>query len=112
VQRVPLIVEAVDRLKVRSCLIDGEAVACDENGLAVFEQLRRKPAGKHVFLYYAFDLLELDGQDLRRELRRWALSKKSGRQPRPLLHGRGRVDRDLRTPPATDPDQRRCWASS
>ena len=34
------------------------------NRLAVFEQLRRK--GKHVFLY-AFDLLELDGQDLRRE---------------------------------------------
>jgi bifunctional non-homologous end joining protein LigD len=33
--RYPLIVEAVDRLKVRSCLIDGEAVACDENGLAV-----------------------------------------------------------------------------
>jgi bifunctional non-homologous end joining protein LigD len=64
--RYPLIVEAVDRLKMRSCLIDGESVACDENGLAVFEQLRRKPSGKHVFLY-AFDLLELDGQDLRRE---------------------------------------------
>jgi len=28
--------------------------------------LRRKPSGKHVFLY-AFDLLELDGEDLRRE---------------------------------------------
>jgi len=41
-------------------------VACDENGLAVFERLRRKPSGKHVFLY-AFDLLELDGQDLWRE---------------------------------------------
>jgi hypothetical protein len=53
-------------LRCSSCLIDGEAVACDENGLAVFEQLRRKPSGKHVFLY-AFDLLELDGQDLRRE---------------------------------------------
>jgi bifunctional non-homologous end joining protein LigD len=64
--RYPLIVEAVDRLKVRSCLIDGEAVACNENGLAVFQRLRRKPTGKHVFLY-AFDLLELDGQDLRRE---------------------------------------------
>jgi ATP-dependent DNA ligase len=51
VQRVPLIVEAVDRLKVRSCLIDGEAVACDENGLAVFQRLRRKPSGKHVFRY-------------------------------------------------------------
>ena len=35
--RYPLIVEAVNRLKVRSCLIDGEAVACDANGLAVFE---------------------------------------------------------------------------
>jgi bifunctional non-homologous end joining protein LigD len=38
--RYPLIVEAVNWLKVRSCLIDGEAVACDENGLAVFELLR------------------------------------------------------------------------
>jgi ATP-dependent DNA ligase len=47
--RYPLIVEAADRLKVRSCLIDGEAVACDKNGLAVFERLRRKPTGKHVF---------------------------------------------------------------
>jgi len=64
--RYPLSVEAVDRLKARSCLIDGEAVACDENGLAVFERLRLKLAGKHVFLY-AFDLLELDGQDLRPE---------------------------------------------
>jgi ATP-dependent DNA ligase len=64
--RYPLIVEAVDRLKVRSTLIDGEAVACDENGLAVFERLRHKPSGEHVFLY-AFDLLELDGADLRRE---------------------------------------------
>jgi len=36
---------------VRSCLIDGEAVACDENGLAVFERLRREPSGKHVFRY-------------------------------------------------------------
>jgi hypothetical protein len=64
--RYPLIVEAVNRLKVRSCLIDGEAVACDANGLAVFEHLRRKPTGRHVLLY-AFDLLELDGEDLRRE---------------------------------------------
>jgi bifunctional non-homologous end joining protein LigD len=32
----------------------------------VFERLRLKPSRKHVFLY-AFDLLELDGQDLRRE---------------------------------------------
>src|SRR5215813_5667050 len=64
--RYPLIVEAVNHLKVRSCLIDGEAVVCDKSGLAVFDLLRRKPTGDHVFLY-AFDLLELDGVDLRRE---------------------------------------------
>jgi bifunctional non-homologous end joining protein LigD len=64
--RYPLIVKAVNRLRARSCLIDGEAVACDDNGLAVFERLRRKREGRHVFLY-AFDLLELDGTDLRRE---------------------------------------------
>jgi bifunctional non-homologous end joining protein LigD len=63
--RYSLIREAVNR-KVRSCLIDGKAVACDENGLAVFERLRRKREGRHVFLY-AFDLMELNGTDLRRE---------------------------------------------
>jgi ATP-dependent DNA ligase len=66
--RYPLIVEAVNRLKARSCLIDGEAVACDDNGVAVFARLRRKPSGKHVFLF-AFDLLELDGEDLLRSRR-------------------------------------------
>jgi ATP-dependent DNA ligase len=38
--RYPAIIEAVTRLKARSCLIDGEAVCCDENGLAVFALLR------------------------------------------------------------------------
>ena len=33
--RYPLIVDAVNALKVRSCLIDGEAVVCDEDGRAV-----------------------------------------------------------------------------
>jgi bifunctional non-homologous end joining protein LigD len=35
-------------------------------GLAVFDRLRYRHADGSVFLY-AFDLLELDGQDLRRE---------------------------------------------
>jgi hypothetical protein len=34
--RFPLIFEAANLLPVRSCLIDGEAVACDDNGLSVF----------------------------------------------------------------------------
>jgi hypothetical protein len=43
-------------------------MACDENGLAVFELLREKPAGQHVFLY-AFDLLGLNGRPQARALR-------------------------------------------
>jgi bifunctional non-homologous end joining protein LigD len=64
--RFPLILETAGLLRVRSCLIDGEAVVCNDNGLAVFERLRRKHEAKSAFLY-AFDLLELDGVDLRRE---------------------------------------------
>jgi ATP-dependent DNA ligase len=34
--RFSLIVEALARLRSRSCIIDGEAVACDERGIAAF----------------------------------------------------------------------------
>jgi ATP-dependent DNA ligase len=47
-------------------LIEGEAIVCDENGLAVFELIRRHGALTSAVLC-AFDLLELDGRDLRRE---------------------------------------------
>jgi bifunctional non-homologous end joining protein LigD len=65
-KRFPLVVEAVNRLQVRSCLIDGEVVCCDERGLARFDVLRRRRNEANAFLF-AFDLLELDGTDLRRE---------------------------------------------
>ena len=39
--RFPFIAMAVGKLPVRSCLIDGEAIVCDENGLAVFDLIRR-----------------------------------------------------------------------
>jgi bifunctional non-homologous end joining protein LigD len=64
--RFPLVVEAVNQLKVRSCLIDGEVVCCDERGLAIFSTLRRRRNEARAFLF-AFDLLELDGLDMRRE---------------------------------------------
>jgi hypothetical protein len=63
--RFPLIVEAVNHLKIRSCLIDGEAVCCDGDGLASFTPLRGRRDDARVFLY-AFDLIELDGEDMRR----------------------------------------------
>ena len=60
---------------MRSFLIDGEAVECDDNGIAVFELLLRKPTGDHVFMY-AFDLLELMARTFgasrsKRAKRRW-----------------------------------------
>jgi bifunctional non-homologous end joining protein LigD len=65
-RRFPLIVEALARLRSRSCIIDGEAVACDENGLASFKHIRYRQHDGDVFLY-AFDLIELNGHDLRRD---------------------------------------------
>jgi bifunctional non-homologous end joining protein LigD len=65
-QRYPLIAAAVEALRVRSCLIDGEAVACGDDGLPAFDRLRYRRADGTVFLF-AFDLLELNGDDLRRE---------------------------------------------
>jgi hypothetical protein len=54
------------RLRSRSCIIDGEAVACDDNGVASFDLIRHHRANGSVFLY-AFDLIELNGDDLRRD---------------------------------------------
>ena len=63
--RFPFIAIAVSKLPVRSCLIDGEAIVCDENGLADFELIRGHGTAANA-VHCAFDLLELDGTDLRR----------------------------------------------
>jgi bifunctional non-homologous end joining protein LigD len=84
--RVPRIVDTFARLPASSVTLDGEGVACDPNGVTNFELLRAalgRPAKREVFLY-AFDLLELDGRDMRREPwsdRRWRLAR--------LLRGSG-----------------------
>ena len=75
--RFPFIAMAVSKLPVRTCLIDGEAIVCDENGLAIFDLIRGH-GSKASAVLCAFDLLELDGRDLRRqpiEIRKAALAK-------------------------------------
>jgi bifunctional non-homologous end joining protein LigD len=64
--RFPLIVTAIAALPAQSCVLDGEAIACDDNGLSVFEMIRWRQHDAAVTLC-AFDLLELDSEDLRRE---------------------------------------------
>jgi bifunctional non-homologous end joining protein LigD len=81
--RFPLIVEAFTRLRSRSCILDGEAVACGDDGIASFERIRHRQYDESVFLY-AFDLIELDGMDLRREpldVRKATLASLLGRAP-------------------------------
>jgi ATP-dependent DNA ligase len=64
--RFPLIVEALARLRSRSCIIDGEAVACGEDRIASFDRIRYRRHDADVFMW-AFDLIELNGDDLRRD---------------------------------------------
>jgi ATP-dependent DNA ligase len=54
------------RLRSRSCIIDGEVVACDDNGVASFDLIRHHRHNDRAFLY-AFDLIELNGDDMRRD---------------------------------------------
>ena len=65
-RRFPLIVEAVSRLRAHSIILDGEAVACGGDGIPNFDRLRYCHHDDSVLLC-AFDLIELDGEDLRRE---------------------------------------------
>jgi bifunctional non-homologous end joining protein LigD len=66
---VPRIAEALAKLRVHSVTLDGEGVACDANGVSDFDRLRAavgRLGSREAFLY-AFDVLEIDGTDLRRE---------------------------------------------
>jgi ATP-dependent DNA ligase len=50
-----LIAKAAGALRARSFLMDGEAVACDGDGMPAFDRLRYRRQDGRVFLY-AFDL--------------------------------------------------------
>jgi hypothetical protein len=48
--RFPLIVEALACLRSRSCIIDGEAVACGDDGVPSFDRIRYRRHDASVFL--------------------------------------------------------------
>ncbi|CAM3235882.1 DNA ligase (ATP) [Sphingomonas antarctica] len=59
------VVEAAARLGVRSALLDGEAVVMDADGRSSFQGLQGALKGAPASIdFIAFDLLELDGEDL------------------------------------------------
>jgi ATP-dependent DNA ligase len=68
--RFSLIVEALAGLRARSCIIDGEAVACGDDGIALLDRIRYRRHDASVFMW-AFDIMELNGDDLRCEPLKW-----------------------------------------
>jgi bifunctional non-homologous end joining protein LigD len=66
-ERVPSIARALAALPLQSAWIDGELVVLDASGRSDFGALQRalRPKAEHAVRYVAFDLLYLDGYDLR-----------------------------------------------
>jgi ATP-dependent DNA ligase len=84
--RFPFAAAAIAALPALSFLIDGEMIVTNEKGLAVFDLIRRRRHDQDEVLV-AFDLIELEGKDLRPlpiESRKRMLSKLV-RGPRPGL---------------------------
>lgn len=66
--KYPSIADALRTLKVDSAAIDGELVAVDDEGVSRFGMLQNAADDPDIHLrYYAFDLLSLDGEDLKSE---------------------------------------------
>jgi len=61
----PAVARAVAGIRATSALLDGEVVAVDEQGRPSFQALHHHEGKAFPIVYYAFDLLERDGRDLR-----------------------------------------------
>lgn len=64
--KFPIVSEAVRKIK-RDVVLDGEIVLMNEEGRPDFEKLQQYEDNRHLpLIYYVFDLLFMDGNDLRR----------------------------------------------
>jgi bifunctional non-homologous end joining protein LigD len=64
--RFPAIADAVKKLSIQECVIDGEIVALDEKGRSSFQllQAHEMEGRKPPICYYVFDLMQLEGRSL------------------------------------------------
>lgn len=67
--KFPEIADAISELKIEQAVIDGEIVALDKKGISSFQLLQGFEIGQErpPIYYYVFDLLQLNGTDLRRQ---------------------------------------------
>jgi bifunctional non-homologous end joining protein LigD len=65
--KYPAVERALQRLRHKQLVLDGEIVALDEQGRSSFQLLQNycSPGKQPPLVYYVFDLLNLDGKDLR-----------------------------------------------
>jgi bifunctional non-homologous end joining protein LigD len=106
--RFPTVAEAAASLPVKEALLDGEVVALDRAGVSSFQALQQSAelAAGRTIVYVAFDLLFLDGRDLRGE----PLLERKKELAR-ILKGRSRTrDRRLRYSEHFDAPGREVYA--
>ena len=63
----PAAAAAIGKLSVPDVALDGEIVALDATGRPSFQALQHRALAGLTIVYYAFDLLRLNGEDLRAE---------------------------------------------
>jgi bifunctional non-homologous end joining protein LigD len=68
-QRMPLVVRELGRLAVESAILDGEVVVLTETGQSSFAKLQAafEDGATHPLTYFVFDLLHLNGHNLRQQ---------------------------------------------
>jgi len=84
--KFPSLVTAVQSLRVKRCILDGEIVALDEQGSHSFGLLQNFGTSKAPLRFYVFDLLHIDNDDLTKK---------------PLEQRRKRLERELAPLPKT-----------
>jgi bifunctional non-homologous end joining protein LigD len=83
----PVLIDALKSLIGKSFIIDGEVAALDQHGRSSFQLLQSYGTRKGIpLVYYAFDLLSLEGTDLR---------------SRPLIERRAQLTKLLKNAPET-----------
>jgi bifunctional non-homologous end joining protein LigD len=61
----PEVVSALEAEPREDFVVDGEVVAFDGRGITSFSRLQRRHRERVAIFYYVFDLLRLDGEDMR-----------------------------------------------
>jgi bifunctional non-homologous end joining protein LigD len=64
-ERFPEVVKAVAKLRIKSCMLDGEVCALNDEGGSSFQLLQNSAETTHPVVYYVFDLLFEGPKDIR-----------------------------------------------